>query len=397
MKVVVIGSGIAGLTLGTILQNNDWEVCICERNDSLSNKGHAFLMHPDAMHILNVLSKYNPDYDIPGQIIDKIILKNADNSEIQVTELDSWICMKRVDVIKYLVSFIQPQNIKYGRDFSHFIYRNEVATAAVFTNGEVEYGDIFIGADGSHSKVRNEILGSVNFTPVEVKEVVGLVKNKDLVRQFQNRFTKYLCKNNGIAFGVIPCSSDELVWFIQYDVTMETDTPDTPEKLKNHCYQIMELFPDEVKQVLNSNDFSSNYIWRSTDFDLLPSFSKNNIFLIGDAAHLALPFTSAGTTNALVDAHLMANLFLNNTPLNEVGDLFYNERAELLKEHIQLGRDIKAKFLLGTKAGIVLPLISKTREKTITIKKPKVGILYFTDPVCSTCWLVQPQLMNLAL
>lgn len=397
MKVVIIGSGIAGLTLGTILQNNDWEVCICERNDSLSNKGHAFLMHPDAMHILNVLSKYNPDYDIPGQIIDKIILKNTDNSEIQVTELDSWICMKRVDVIKYLVSFIQPQNIKYGREFSHFIYRNEVATAAVFTNGEVEYGDIFIGADGSHSKVRNEILGSVNFTPVEVKEVVGLVKNKDLVRQFQNRFTKYLCKNNGIAFGVIPCSSDELVWFIQYDVTMETDTPDTPEKLKNHCYQIMELFPDEVKQVLNSNDFSSNYIWRSTDFDLLPSFSKNNIFLIGDAAHLALPFTSAGTTNALVDAHLMANLFLNNTPLNEVGNLFYNERAELLKEHIQLGRDIKAKFLLGTKAGIVLPLISKTREKTITIKKPKVEILYFTDPVCSTCWLVQPQLRKLAL
>jgi 2-polyprenyl-6-methoxyphenol hydroxylase-like FAD-dependent oxidoreductase/predicted DsbA family dithiol-disulfide isomerase len=397
MKVVIIGSGIAGLTLGTILQNEGWRISINERNDNLSNKGHAFLMHPDAMHVLNVIAKYNPDYEIPGQIIDKIMLKNADDSELQTTELDSWICMKRTAIIDYLVSFIQPQNIKYGRTFSHFIYHNDTAVAAVFTNGEVEYGDVFIGADGAHSNVRNELFGEVSFTPVEVKEVVGVVKNKELVQQFKHRFIKYLCKNRGIAFGAIPCSNDELVWFIQYDVTLEKETLDTPEKLKAHCYRIMEAFPNEVRQVLNSNDFSNNYIWRSTDFDLMPSFSKNNVLLIGDAAHLALPFTSAGTTNALVDAHLMANLLLQRTPLDEVGATFYHQRETLLQEHIQLGRAIKEKFLLGTNAGVVLPLVAKTREKTNTLKKAPIQILYFTDPVCSTCWLVQPQLRKLAL
>ncbi len=397
MKIVIIGSGIAGLTLGSILQNNGFEISINERNEDLDTKGHAFLMHPDAMDVLNIIAKYNPDYEIPGQIIDKVLLKSFDNTEIQTTELDSWICMKRVDVIDYLISFIKPKNIHYGRNFSHFFYENNKAIAAVFTNGEIEYGDIFIGADGAHSKVRNEIFGAINFTPVQVKEIVGVIKNEKLAAQFQNKFTKFLCQNKGVAFGVIPCSNNELVWFMQYDITLETEAINTPEQLKNHCFTLLDLFPLEVKQVLNHNDFTNNYIWRSTDFDLLPSFSKNNILLIGDAAHLALPFTSAGTTNALVDANLMANLILSNKPVDEIGNTFYNERANLLKEHIQLGRDIKNKFLQGTKAGIVLPLISKTKEKEVTIKKPKIEILYFTDPVCSTCWLVQPQLRKLAL
>jgi 2-polyprenyl-6-methoxyphenol hydroxylase-like FAD-dependent oxidoreductase len=48
--------------------------------------------------------------------------------------------------------------IKTGRIFSHFIYENGKAVVAQFSNGEVEYGDIFIGADGSNSAVREAIL-----------------------------------------------------------------------------------------------------------------------------------------------------------------------------------------------------------------------------------------------
>jgi 2-polyprenyl-6-methoxyphenol hydroxylase-like FAD-dependent oxidoreductase len=60
-------------------------------------------------------------------------------------------------------------------------------------------------------------------------------------------------------------------------------------------------FPDEVRDVLDANDFSTSYIWKTRDFDTLPTFHKENVVLIGDAAH-PVPFTSAGTTNALLDA-----------------------------------------------------------------------------------------------
>ncbi len=71
--------------------------------------------------------------------------------------------------------------------------------------------------------------------------------------------------------------------------------------------------------------------------------------------------------------------------------MFYNDRAKQLKEHINLGREIKNNFLNASKNKIKLPLIKQLKELDKTIE-PKIEILYFTDPICSTCWLVQPQL-----
>ena len=102
MKVVIIGSGIAGLALGTILSQNGYTVSINERDSEQIRNGHAFLMHPDAMDVLNIISNYHPQFEIPGQVIDKIVLKRPDDSIIQSTDLESWICMKRVDIINYL-------------------------------------------------------------------------------------------------------------------------------------------------------------------------------------------------------------------------------------------------------------------------------------------------------
>lgn len=199
MKVVIIGSGIAGMALAVMLRNNGFEISINERDSEMPRKGHAFLMHPDAMDILNDISVFNPEIEVPGQVIDKIVLKRPDNSIIQSTELESWICMKRIDIIRFLNGFISENEVHYNRSFSHFIYENGKAIAAAFANGEVEYGDVFIGSDGAKSKVRQSLFGDMNFTPVQVKEIVGVVHNPNLIARFPSTFTKYMCSKNGLA------------------------------------------------------------------------------------------------------------------------------------------------------------------------------------------------------
>jgi predicted DsbA family dithiol-disulfide isomerase len=125
------------------------------------------------------------------------------------------------------------------------------------------------------------------------------------------------------------------------------------------------------------------------------------VILIGDAAHLALPFTSAGTTNALKDALSISRLLTTNKNSENAFKAFYEERAPEVKEHTQMGRDLKRKFLNPSEEeddNIKIPLI----EKQLPPLKPKpnykkVHILYFTDPICSTCWQSQPQLRKLKL
>src|ERR1051325_3508515 len=182
MKVVIIGGGIAGLTMGRFLLQREMDVVICERAVGAPVLGHAFLMHTDGLSTLKELGRGSKSF-LPGRRVEAFSLKRPDGKEIKRLQLGTWQCLKRKDLISFLLSLIPPSRIKGGRAFSHFIYEDEKIVAAAFLNGDVEYGDLFIGADGGNSKVRELIHGKVKFSPVEVKEVVGVARHPELARK----------------------------------------------------------------------------------------------------------------------------------------------------------------------------------------------------------------------
>jgi predicted DsbA family dithiol-disulfide isomerase len=61
---------------------------------------------------------------------------------------------------------------------------------------------------------------------------------------------------------------------------------------------------------------------------------------------------------------------------------------------------LKETFLNPSKhseRGFILPLVSdSTKPTSIFIEKP-LNIIYYTDPICSTCWIIQPILRKLKL
>jgi 2-polyprenyl-6-methoxyphenol hydroxylase-like FAD-dependent oxidoreductase/predicted DsbA family dithiol-disulfide isomerase len=399
MKVVIIGGGIAGLTLGIFLNKNNSEVVICERTWIPTN-GHAFLMHSDAIAILNEL-KLAAEPEVKHKSINSYSLKRPKGTEIKHLKLSNWNCIKRVDLIKYLYDLFPKNSIKLGRDFSHFIYENEKVTAAVFKNGDVEYGDVFVGADGGNSIVREAIFGSIETTPVEVKEIVGVCKCTTIETNFLSNFNKFQHKTKGLAFGFIPtCEENEYVWFIQYDTAITDYNGNTAEELKLFSKHLLADFSQEAKAILDSNTFETSYIWKTRDFDLLPSFHKKNVVLIGDAAHQALPFTSAGTTNAILDAKVLAATLSENLTIEKAFTSFYETRKDDVLQHIQLGRDLKNEFINPSNKSdddITVPLIKKREVGSIPGKSKPIQVLYFTDPICSTCWVIQPVLRKLEL
>jgi 2-polyprenyl-6-methoxyphenol hydroxylase-like FAD-dependent oxidoreductase/predicted DsbA family dithiol-disulfide isomerase len=361
-------------------------------------KKNAFLMHTDGLDILKEMQG-DSNIPIPGQSVAAFSLKRPTGNEIKKMQLNSWQCIKRTALINYLDALVPREKILEGRAFSHFIYEKEKIVAAAFLNGAVEYGDLFVGADGSNSKVRELILGRVKFTPVEVKEVVGVARNEELAKTNKNMFNKYQKKENGLSFGMIPTGAGEFVWFMQYDPSI-SDVPDaSPEELKEFCSKVLSKFPPEVHQLLSTNNFETTYPWNTRDFDLLPSFHKKNVVLIGDAAHVALPFTSAGTTNAILDAKVVMECLERSLDFDVAFQSYYDQRAEAIANHIALGRDLKKIFLTPPKDddNIPVPLIAiASNDETLRKNKP-IQVQYFTDPVCSTCWRIQPFLRKLSL
>jgi 2-polyprenyl-6-methoxyphenol hydroxylase-like FAD-dependent oxidoreductase/predicted DsbA family dithiol-disulfide isomerase len=396
MKAVIIGGGIAGLSIGIYLRKAQHTSIVCERASCMSSQGHAFLMHAEGKQILDEI-RNGSEVKLPGGKIETFSLRRPGGKEIKHLKLDHWKCIKRADLSVFLNALFTCDCIKYNRSFSHFLYEDKKIVAAVFDNGDVEHGDIFIGADGSQSRVRQAIFGRVDYSPVTVKEIVGTVKLDDSIVGVPATFTKYQHEAKGLAFGLIPTAPHEYVWFMQFNPEV-ADLPGAESgDLEVFCKEQLDIFPEVVKAVINNNDFTTSYVWNTTDFDLLPSFHHENVVLIGDAAHLALPFTSTGTTNALLDAKTLADCLKNSSSLEDAFTDYYKFRANDVSKHIHAGRQLNELFRFPQQLSddeIPVPLIPPKPQQN---QRKPLQVLYFTDPVCSTCWIIQPLLRKLHL
>ena len=387
MKVVIIGGGIGGMSMGAFLQRKDIDVVVCEKLTGMSERGHAFLMHAEAMSILHDLDGSGRNI-LPGAEVGLFRLRRPGGEEVRQVVLDSWRCMKRCELTSWLQGLLRPGTMQGGRVFSHFIRKQGRAIAAVFTSGEVEYGDIFIGADGGNSQVRAALFGEIPLTPVAVKEIVGISHHRELAQRYAQSFIKYQEEKRGLAFGMIPTGQEEAVWFMQYDPAIADVEEDDPAKIKDFCSTMLGSFPSEVHEIMQTTDFNKTYIWHTKDFDLLPIFHRENVVLIGDAAHLTLPFTSAGTTNAIVDAKVLSTTLAQWTDPEEAFRAYYRLRSGTIAEHIQLGRQLREKFLTPeTQNEAPLPFLASSSSGA---PEPRLEVSYFTDPICSTCWIIQP-------
>src|SRR5580658_2459771 len=136
MKAVIIGGGIAGLAVGVFLRRKGIEPVICEKSTGIEERGHAFLLHAEAIAILSELDGSHR-IESPGVAVGSFQLFRPDGEVVKKVSLDGWRCMKRCSLTGYLQSLLSPEVIKGGRVFSHFIRERGRVVAAAFTDGAI--------------------------------------------------------------------------------------------------------------------------------------------------------------------------------------------------------------------------------------------------------------------
>jgi 2-polyprenyl-6-methoxyphenol hydroxylase-like FAD-dependent oxidoreductase/predicted DsbA family dithiol-disulfide isomerase len=407
MKVVIFGAGIAGLSAGIMLKKAGFQVTVYERAEGMNDRGNAFLMHEDGLDLLRDLGD-NDQFHQMGEGIDYFQLYSQKNEEVKSIRLMPWRCFKRNEIIHYLYEAFGPENIYHGYEFKELKWHNEIAQSAIFHNGESVKADLFIGADGLRSKFRNQLFGETDFSEIFTFELLGFVKFPEAYKSLKRRFKKFQHRTRSIAFGVLPAGKDELITVLQFDPQILKEANINEENHKEIAEYLTLDFPEFVKELINLQTYEQTYIWKTRDFDLLPRFHKNNAVLIGDSAHVALPFSSSGTTNALLDAKSIADGLIrmksisnDSSKWDHVFDAYYNDRANIVADQIYFGRKLKDQFLSPKRHPLEkqrIPLVKRTKPKVKSAPKDRrIYITYFTDPICSTCWAIQPQLRKLEL
>jgi 2-polyprenyl-6-methoxyphenol hydroxylase-like FAD-dependent oxidoreductase len=307
VRVIVIGSGIAGLSAAIALRKVGIDVTVYERAPELREVGAGISLWANALRAL--------DYIGAGDSVRHVSLKMTrsesrarngykvqmvlDSAELErrfgVPDLVRMI--HRADLVAALAAHLPPDVARYGYECVGVELR-DTSAGARFQNGHSDEADVVIGADGIRSAVRTAVLG-----PDEPR-YSGYTCWRGICTRPASVEPGYIGEwwGRGQRLGITTIPGDRVYWFATKNAPPNEHAPDERAHLQN----LFAGWADPAATIFTTTP--AEHIFRNDIIDRPPNrpWSKGRAGLIGDAAHSTTPNLGQGGCMAIEDAVVLA-------------------------------------------------------------------------------------------
>ncbi len=295
-KIAIIGGGVAGLLAALELQKRDYHIDIYDQNFLQGNLGFGFLLMPNGVKGLKEMGHW--DTIAPWVTPAKQVITMNDGMEIKnITPLNNVYGISRINFLQTLSKNIQ-SNVTYLQDY---VSINE--SRALTYGGQLfdkENYDWILGCDGSHSVVRNYLFPDAETIDAPTYEINGSYYDETFCAQNAGSLIKIIFDEPGIAVGFLPLKTGQVIYYVQLAKRLYPE-PTRNADLAAFTQELLSNYKHPWIQNLVQNHVHTPYLWRGKILLGVDQYIVDNVALLGDAAHIALPFTSQGTNLAIED------------------------------------------------------------------------------------------------
>ncbi|KAG2373972.1 hypothetical protein C9374_011637 [Naegleria lovaniensis] len=359
IKIAIIGSGVAGLSLGLALRrfnqnpkiNSKYiiEECIYEKDASFDSRaqGYALTIQGNG---LSVLKKLKLDHKMK-QRADCMIKSNKTYSMTREHGMqfmsgtekkmkkDMNFPLPRQEVRKIMLEAYEEESGQVQWNMGLRTFKEDYETNKVvvtFENNTTMECDLLIGCDGLMSAVRREMqldedqdcscngygvgdgYGQAQYLGVAMINGIADVTNNDNLRKLTKDAVFQVLDGHSRLF-VKPFSMNQSMWLLTYPLDMGTTEMEeylnhilpSKEKLKEQAIAKVATWSQPIPLFIGNTPVElirGGLLHQSKQLSSLPSNKFKMTTIIGDAIHAMAPFKGQGFNNALCDVDELVGL-----------------------------------------------------------------------------------------
>jgi 2-polyprenyl-6-methoxyphenol hydroxylase-like FAD-dependent oxidoreductase len=233
----------------------------------------------------------------------------------------------------------------------------ETATVTL-ENGKTIQGDFIIGADGVHSVTRKEVAGRDIKPHSSGKSAFRFLISRKAAQE--DPVTAKFVQESGeliIWYGadrrvvVYPTTNNQLLNFVCIHPEPESEAGSDGWNKRASLDQMLKIyegFDPAMVALISKADEESLKAWTLLDMEVMSTWVKGKLALLGDAAHPFTPHQGQGAGQAIEDAASLAVVFPQDAKKDEITarlelyEKIRKQRADRIQEYSRIaGSDLK--------------------------------------------------------
>ncbi len=364
MNIDIIGAGIGGLTTAIALEQKGIETRIFEQAEQLKPVGAGIILANNAMQVYEKLGLRKPIEEIGNPISSMNITKSSlkplykiDLSYFERKYNTKIIAIHRGTLQKILIDKLKSTNINLHHELTSIV-ENTNGYSLEFENGKQIQSSTVLGADGLNSVVRQNLFSNNSIRNANQICWRGITEY-ELPIKFRNELNEAWGKSQ--RFGFVQIAQNKVYWYALKSFKKnkkEFSIIDLEQYFSDYNSVIKGIIKSTKKEQINTAEIS----------DLKPTniWYKENVCLIGDAAHATTPNMGQGACQAIEDAYVLSEC-LSKYEVNKAFEKY--QKLRLPKAH----QVVKTSWLIGKMAHITNPILISLRNQILQLTPASVN------------------------
>jgi 2-polyprenyl-6-methoxyphenol hydroxylase-like FAD-dependent oxidoreductase len=304
-KIIVVGSGPAGMAVALGLLKAGHQVVIYERYPQARPAGNILNLWPPPVYALQELGVNVEDLGAPchttfenpsGHVRADVNLPKHIIDEYH----GGFIGLLRPDLYSRMLEALPAGVLQTGRTVSDFEDRG-THVEVTLDDGSTANTPLLIGADGIDSVVRRKLWGATK-RPHNLHIIGGFTFDQTVAAKRGVCVLSHSRTVQGTYSSIRNRGRNGHQWWL---LEAWPDEKKAPEDLHKHAVGLSAPFSSSLRELVLKTERTNLQRWPIRDLVPIKTWSKGRVTLAGDAAHATSPYAAYGAGMSICDGYVL--------------------------------------------------------------------------------------------